>query len=748
MQCLYQTPDLSPSATDCEIRSAYRRCALSTHPDKGGSAEAIRSAVYAFETPIDASKRAAYDYDRLRSCPSKSFAPESSRPSTAKRRAESPKSAPPVKVKRQPAKDAAEAPKEPMPPRKAPPAEVPEVERHGQVDHVRFFRGLLRMRKKQAFEELQKLREDALNAFAGFLQSEEIEQILQSLVLGMLALKDQRNIQKRSTVSAASRNQSGETKMHQIPEAHKTTKATKVSKAPKPPKAPKTSKAPKAPQQRGISDKAKPAHVARTLLKGVEKRGQELKYTPSVHDLDTAIQDWFTQRNLQELLEKVERAQLKSLHKQEQAQKRAARAERAVALAARRAARQDRLRQRAEKQEAKLKARQERRKAQSIARQRRDDQREVKFMARQKRQEMLQQKRLAFARVKHSRLRAMVLSLQLGFQKIRRQKLLKAWGVAELPEGPAQELQELRALQKLRGDRALQQEMQRRDVEAMTAFFVQSIRHNFLFAVKACLSGHCDPCAIGSTCVFKSWEMWGSCTEACEGGVEERKRGVMEGSASSHGAGCDGALVAVRSCNTQSCNQDWPVNCKWAKWGQWSACSKCAGQKTRSRRVARTVTTAQRTPECGGRRCEAGNAEEVAKCPRNCLGEPICEWSDWSAFSPCSVSCGCGRKKRTRRLQKVIHAPRELTAAYEKLVWLSERLDGHVQNLENQRWKVRILAFLAGPSLMLLAFVMLRLWSRRPQASDDPSLPDPERAGLVEMSIADTNSRHLNFDPL
>lgn len=261
--------------------------------------------------------------------------------------------------------------------------------------------------------------------------------------------------------------------------------------------------------------------------------------------------------------------------------------------------------------------------------------------------------------------------------------------------------------------------------------------HNFLFAVKACLSGHCDPCAIGSTCVFKSWEEWGSCTEACEGGVEERKRGVMEGSASSHGAGCDGALVAVRSCNTQSCNQNCqPVNCKWAKWGQWSACSKCAGQKTRSRRVART-------PECGGRRCEAGNAEEVAKCPRNCLGEPICEWSDWSAFSPCSVSCGCGRKKRTRRLQKVIHAPRELTAAYEKL----ERLDGHVQNLENQRWKVRILAFLAGPSLMFLAFAMLRLWSRHPQATDAPSSPDPERAGLVEMS-ADTNSRHLNFDPL
>ena len=41
-----------PSATDSEIRSAYRRRALSTHPDKGGSPEAFRAVVFAFETLI------------------------------------------------------------------------------------------------------------------------------------------------------------------------------------------------------------------------------------------------------------------------------------------------------------------------------------------------------------------------------------------------------------------------------------------------------------------------------------------------------------------------------------------------------------------------------------------------------------------------------------------------------------------------------------------------------------------------
>ena len=37
------------SATPVEIRTAYRRRALETHPDKGGSAEAFREVVLAFE---------------------------------------------------------------------------------------------------------------------------------------------------------------------------------------------------------------------------------------------------------------------------------------------------------------------------------------------------------------------------------------------------------------------------------------------------------------------------------------------------------------------------------------------------------------------------------------------------------------------------------------------------------------------------------------------------------------------------
>lgn len=92
----------------------------------------------------------------------------------------------------------------------------------------------------------------------------------------------------------------------------------------------------------------------------------------------------------------------------------------------------------AEKLKAKLMAKQkceEKREARLIASQKREEKREARLIARQRQREMLQRRRLAFARVKHGRLCAIVQLLQTGFQKTRRQKLLKAWGVPELPEG-------------------------------------------------------------------------------------------------------------------------------------------------------------------------------------------------------------------------------------------------------------------------------------------------------------------------
>lgn len=48
-------------ATPEEIRKAFRRKAMSVHPDRGGSTEAFHAAKEAFDTLIDPAKRANLD---------------------------------------------------------------------------------------------------------------------------------------------------------------------------------------------------------------------------------------------------------------------------------------------------------------------------------------------------------------------------------------------------------------------------------------------------------------------------------------------------------------------------------------------------------------------------------------------------------------------------------------------------------------------------------------------------------------
>ena len=57
----YATLSISSTATDAEIKRAYRKAAIASHPDKGGDAEKFKAVAEAFEVLSDANKRAAYD---------------------------------------------------------------------------------------------------------------------------------------------------------------------------------------------------------------------------------------------------------------------------------------------------------------------------------------------------------------------------------------------------------------------------------------------------------------------------------------------------------------------------------------------------------------------------------------------------------------------------------------------------------------------------------------------------------------
>eukprot|EP00927_Polykrikos_kofoidii_P010331 TRINITY_DN14367_c0_g3_i1.p1 TRINITY_DN14367_c0_g3~~TRINITY_DN14367_c0_g3_i1.p1 ORF type:complete len:642 (+),score=140.16 TRINITY_DN14367_c0_g3_i1:158-2083(+) len=57
----YHVLGVGRNASDAELRSAYRRRALETHPDKGGIAESFRQVVEAFELLGDSVRRAAFE---------------------------------------------------------------------------------------------------------------------------------------------------------------------------------------------------------------------------------------------------------------------------------------------------------------------------------------------------------------------------------------------------------------------------------------------------------------------------------------------------------------------------------------------------------------------------------------------------------------------------------------------------------------------------------------------------------------
>ena len=57
----YQVLRVAVTATDKEIKVAYRRAARKAHPDHGGEAEMFRRVTLAYETLIDPKRRDEYD---------------------------------------------------------------------------------------------------------------------------------------------------------------------------------------------------------------------------------------------------------------------------------------------------------------------------------------------------------------------------------------------------------------------------------------------------------------------------------------------------------------------------------------------------------------------------------------------------------------------------------------------------------------------------------------------------------------
>ncbi|XP_046396298.1 semaphorin-5B [Ischnura elegans] len=94
-----------------------------------------------------------------------------------------------------------------------------------------------------------------------------------------------------------------------------------------------------------------------------------------------------------------------------------------------------------------------------------------------------------------------------------------------------------------------------------------------------------------------------------------------------------------------------PVDGGWSSWSPWFPCSQVsdesvgpvsAGANTLGECQCRQRTCTNPEPKNGGKTCSGGPSIEVGRCVRHG------GWTPWSAWSPCSQSCGLAVKTRRR----------------------------------------------------------------------------------------------------
>ena len=137
-------------------------------------------------------------------------------------------------------------------------------------------------------------------------------------------------------------------------------------------------------------------------------------------------------------------------------------------------------------------------------------------------------------------------------------------------------------------------------------------------------------------CVVTPFSAWSTCTASCGNGTQTRSRSITTSPA--HGGVACPNLQEDRACSTQAC----PVHCAVSDFGAPSACSQSCGPGVQTR--SRTVLV---NASHGGTPCPT--LVNVTSCTHGPC--PVhCTVSAFSSYTPCTKSCGTGTQSRSRAI--------------------------------------------------------------------------------------------------
>ncbi|XP_043266861.1 semaphorin-5A isoform X2 [Venturia canescens] len=160
---------------------------------------------------------------------------------------------------------------------------------------------------------------------------------------------------------------------------------------------------------------------------------------------------------------------------------------------------------------------------------------------------------------------------------------------------------------------------------------------------------------------WSSWGPWNSCSRPCNGGVRMRKKTCDKPSPGEGGAECPGCGYQVEECNTHPCTETKRFS-GWTPWLAVNATLQSANSgytEKRFRFTCRAQTDDPSSVRVQLAKEEERYCRNDGSCLRgnpnsnsmNSEVSPDGGWSEWSSWLPCNQICGGGSQERVRQCE-------------------------------------------------------------------------------------------------